>query len=101
MSVISESDFIVLINEMVGGGEIMQIKQRFSMPYSFGATLATNSQNVSTTTSNRSIVLEYSSQSPSGAIRPPERPLVQGSEPAPTLQRPSSARQLSVNQTNN
>ena len=37
--VINESDFIALINEMVGSGEIMQIKQRFSMPYSFGAAI--------------------------------------------------------------
>jgi hypothetical protein len=66
--VISEPDFIVLINDMVGVGEIMQVRQRFSMPYSFGSTQ--NSQNGSTTTSIRSGALDCTSISPESVRQP-------------------------------
>lgn len=62
--IVSEPDFIALINDMVASGEIMQIKQRFSMPYTFGSVLQILSQNGSTTTSNRSLLVDYNIRSP-------------------------------------
>ena len=50
---------------MVATCDIMQIKQRFSMPYSFGAAIHHQmSQNGSTTTSNKSIHFDELRDSP-------------------------------------
>ena len=57
---ISEEEFIALVNQMVATGDIMQIKDNFSLPYCFSDATYQSliSQNGSTTTSNKSAKME-------------------------------------------